>query len=161
MLFHCHREFTHRWAVECIACNYNHFGNELEVIKPLGSEFLNVLDCISSLCFNDHLSHPANTHKAHRINKLEETTASRKPEYTKKKQKEMAEREMVKKLSAVSKKASVILRDPVQRAEWEDKHRAALREASKHQRMPDAKGKPAVPARLCDYVRRELSKQTK
>ena len=39
----------------------------------------------------------------------------RKPEYTKKKQKEMAEREMVKKLSAVSKKASVILRDPVQR----------------------------------------------
>jgi hypothetical protein len=68
---------------------------------------------------------------------------------------------MVKKLSAVSKKASVILRDPVQRAEWEDKHRAALREASKHQRMPDAKGKPAVPARLCDYVRRELSKQTK
>ena len=50
-------------------------GNELEVIKPLGSEFLNVLDCISSLCFNDHLSHPANTHKAHRINKLEEATA--------------------------------------------------------------------------------------
>ena len=89
------------------------------------------------------------------------TAYCRKPQYTKKKQKEMAEREMVKKLSAVSKKASVILRDPVQRAEWEDKHRAALREASKHQRMPDAKGKPAVPARLCDYVRRELSKQTK
>lgn len=85
----------------------------------------------------------------------------RKPEYSKKKQKEMAERQAVKKLSAVSKKASVILRDPVQRAEWEDKHRAALREASKHQRMPDAKGRPAVPARLCDYVRRELSKQTK
>ena len=32
-------------------------------------------------------------------------------------------------------------------------------EASKHQRMPDAKGKPAVPARLWDYIRHELSKQ--
>ena len=83
----------------------------------------------------------------------------RKPVYSKKKQKEMAEREMVKKLSAVSKKASVILRDPVQRAEWEDKHRAALREASKHQRMPDAKGKPYVPGRLYDFIKRELYKE--
>jgi hypothetical protein len=136
--FTAHREFTHRWVVECIACNYNHFGNELEVIKPLGDHYLRPI--------------PGRTGYA---------AYCRKPEYPKKKQKEMAEREMVKKLSAVSKKASVILRDPVQRAEWEDKHRAALREASKHQRMPDAQGKPAVPARLCDYVRRELSKQTK
>jgi hypothetical protein len=85
----------------------------------------------------------------------------RKPEYSKKKQKEMAEREAVKKLSKVSVKASAILRDPILRAEWEEKYRAALREASKHQRMPNAKGKPAVPGRLCDYVRRELHKEEK
>ena len=60
--FTAHREFTHRWVVECIACNYNHFGNELEVIKPLGSEFLNVLDCISSLCFSEK---PVTTQSLH------------------------------------------------------------------------------------------------
>ena len=85
----------------------------------------------------------------------------RKPEYSKKKQKEMAEREMVKKLSKVSAEASAILRDPVMRAEWEMKYRAALREASKHQRMPDEKGKPYVPGRLCDYVRKELHRELK
>ena len=82
-----------------------------------------------------------------------------KPVYSKQKQKEMAEREAVKKLSLVSREASVILRAPVLRAEWQTKYDAAKREASKHQRMPDKKGKPAVPGRLCDYVRRELSKQ--
>ena len=85
----------------------------------------------------------------------------RKPEYSKKKQKEMAERKMVKQLTEVSKEASAILRDPVRRAKWEAKYRAALREASKHQRMPDAKGKPHVPGRLCDYVRKELAKKAK
>ena len=85
----------------------------------------------------------------------------RKPEYSKKKQKEMAERPIVKSFAAVSAEASVILKDPVRRAEWEAKYRAALREASKHQRMPDAKGKPYVPGRLCDYVRKELAKQAK
>ena len=85
----------------------------------------------------------------------------RKPEYSKKKQKEMAERPMVKKLSEVSKEASAILQDPVRRAEWQEKYRAALREASKHQRMPDKDGKPYVPGRLCDFVRKELYKQTK
>ena len=83
----------------------------------------------------------------------------RKPVYSKQKQKEMANREAVKKLSAVSTKASAILRDPVLRAEWQEKYDAAKREASRHQRMPDAKGKPAVPGRLCDYVRRELSRR--
>ena len=83
----------------------------------------------------------------------------RKPEYSKKKQKEMAQREAVKKLSAVNIEASAILRDPALRAEWQEKYNAALREASKHQRLPDKKGKPAVPGRLCDYVRRELSKE--
>ena len=83
----------------------------------------------------------------------------RKPKYSKKKQLEMAERKEVKRLSEVSKEASAILRDPVRRAQWQEKYDAAKREASKHQRMPDAKGKPAVPGRLCDYVRKELSKQ--
>ena len=85
----------------------------------------------------------------------------RKPEYSKKKQKEMAGRKMVKQLTEISKEASAILKDPVRRAEWEEKYQAALREASKHQRMPDANGKPYVPGRLCDYVRKELAKQAK
>ena len=85
----------------------------------------------------------------------------RKPEYSKNKQKEMAEREMVKTLSQVSAEASRILRDPVLKATWEEKYRAALREASKHQRMPDEKGKPHVPGRLYDYIKRELYKAMK
>ena len=84
-----------------------------------------------------------------------------KPDYSKLKRKEMSERPMVKAFSQVSAEASAILRDPVQREAWAEKHRAALREASRHQRMPDAKGKPAVPARLCDFIRKELSKVTK
>ena len=85
----------------------------------------------------------------------------RKPEYSKKKQKEMAERPIVKSFAAVSAEASAILKDPMRRAEWEAKYRAALREASKHQRMPDANGKPYVPGRLCDFVRKELAKQAR
>ena len=85
----------------------------------------------------------------------------KKPEYSKKKQKEMAQRKMVKQLTEISKEARAILKDPVRRSEWEDKYQAALREASKHQRMPDANGKPYVPGRLCDFVRKELAKQAK
>ena len=85
----------------------------------------------------------------------------RKPEYSKKKQKEMAGRKMVKQLTEVSKEASAILKDPVRRAEWEEKYQAVLREASKHQRMPDANGKPYVPGRLYDYIKRELNKSIK
>lgn len=81
----------------------------------------------------------------------------RKPDYSKKERKEMAERPMVKAFSQVSAEASTILRDPILREEWAEKHRAALREASKHQRMPKD-GKPAVPARLYDYIKRELFK---
>ena len=80
-----------------------------------------------------------------------------KPDYSKKKREEMAERPMVKAFSQVSAEASAILRDPVLREEWAMKHRAALREASKHQRMPKD-GKPAVPARLYYYIKRELFK---
>ena len=81
----------------------------------------------------------------------------KKPEYSKKKQKEMAERPIVKSFAAVSAEASVILKDPVRRAEWEAKYRATLREASKHQRMPNANGKPPVPARLYDFIKHEIS----
>ncbi len=81
-----------------------------------------------------------------------------KPDYSKKKRKEMSERPMVKAFSQVSTEASAILRDPVQREAWAEKHRAALREASRHQRMPDEKGKPVVPARLYDYIKKELFK---
>ena len=80
-----------------------------------------------------------------------------KPDYSKNKRKEMSQRPMVKAFSEVSAEASAILRDPVQREAWENQHRTALREASKHQRMPQ-KGKPVVPARLYDYVKRELFK---
>mgnify|MGYP006050767085 CR=1 FL=1 len=80
-----------------------------------------------------------------------------KPDYSKLKRKEMSERPMVKAFSQVSAQASAILRDPVLREEWAVKHRTALREASKHQRMPKD-GKPAVPARLYDYIKRELFK---
>ena len=85
----------------------------------------------------------------------------KKPEYSKKKQKEMAGRKIVKQLTEVSKEASAILKDPVRRAEWKEKYQAALREASKHQRMPDANGKPYVPGRLYDYIKRELNKSIK
>lgn len=85
----------------------------------------------------------------------------RKPEYSKAKKKEMAERPMVKSFTEVTKEASAILKDPIRKAEWETKYQTALREASKHQRMSDAKGKPYVPGRLCDYVRKELAKNAK
>ena len=81
-----------------------------------------------------------------------------KPDYSKKKRKEMSERPMVKAFSSICKEASAIMHDEVQKAEWTAKHIAAKQEASKHQRMPDAKGKPAVPARLYDYVKKELFK---
>ena len=71
----------------------------------------------------------------------------------------MAERLAVKEFSSICKEASAIMRDEAQKAEWTAKHLAAKREASKHQRLPQANGKPAVPERLWDYIRHELSKQ--
>ncbi|MBR2486972.1 MAG: hypothetical protein IKB46_04185, partial [Paludibacteraceae bacterium] len=58
----------------------------------------------------------------------------RKPDYSKAKRKEMAERPVVKSFAAVSAEASAILNDPVRRAEWQEKYITALRNASKHQR---------------------------
>ena len=84
----------------------------------------------------------------------------RKPDYSKAKRKEMAKRPMVKNLAEVTKEASAILNDPARCAEWEEKYSAALREASKHQRMPKKDGKPPVPGRLYDFIKRELIKTT-
>ena len=83
----------------------------------------------------------------------------RKPQYSKKQKEEMAERPAVKAFSTICKEASAIMRDEAQKAEWTAKHLAAKREANKHQRLPQANGKPAVPERLWDYIRHELSKQ--
>jgi hypothetical protein len=83
----------------------------------------------------------------------------RKPQYTQKQKKEMAEHPTAKAFSSLCKRASAIMRDEAQKAEWTAKHLAAKREASKHQRLPQANGKPAVPERLWDYIRHELSKQ--
>ena len=85
----------------------------------------------------------------------------RKPEYSKAKKKEMAAHAVVQNFRSINEEACAILRNPEQKALWQEKHLQALREASKHQRMPDAKGKPYVPGRLCDYVRKELAKQAK
>lgn len=43
----------------------------------------------------------------------------RKPEYSKAKRNEMAERPIVKSFAAISAEASAILQDPVRRAEWQ------------------------------------------
>ena len=83
----------------------------------------------------------------------------RKPQYTQKQKKEMAEHPTAKAFASLCKRASAIMRDEAQKAEWTAKHLAAKREASKHQRLPQANGKPAVPERLWDYIRHELSKQ--
>ena len=83
----------------------------------------------------------------------------RKPQYTQKQKEDMAEHPTAKAFSSLCKKASAIMRDEAQKAEWTAKHLAAKREASKHQRLPQANGKPAVPERLWDYIRHELSKQ--
>ena len=85
----------------------------------------------------------------------------RKPEYSKTKKKEMAAHAVVQNFRSINEEACAILRDPAQKALWQEKHLQALREASKHQRMPDANGKPYVPGRLCDFVRKELAKQAK
>lgn len=84
---------------------------------------------------------------------------SRKPRVSKADAKKMAERPMVKKFSEVTKRAAAILKDEALKAEWQQKHLEAMREASRHQRPTGPKGKPAVPERLYDFIRHELSKE--
>ena len=86
-------------------------------------------------------------------------TVCKKPHYSKQALSAMAQRPAVLRLSAVTKQASAILRDEAQKAEWQRRHLAAKREASRHQRSADSKGRPAVPERLYDFIRCELSKK--
>ena len=81
----------------------------------------------------------------------------RKPNYSKAKKKEMAEHLVVKNFRSINEEACAILRDLEQKALWQEKHLQALREASKHQRMPKSNGKPPVPVRLYDFVKHEIS----
>ena len=81
----------------------------------------------------------------------------RKPEYSKAKKKEMAEHFVVQNFRSINEEACAILHDPEQKALWQEKHMQALREASKHQRMPNANGKPPVSARLYDFIKHEIS----
>lgn len=83
-----------------------------------------------------------------------------KPRYPKEELAKMAQRPAVLKFSAVTKQASAILKDATQKAEWKERHLEAKREASRHQKHADAKGNPAVPVRLYDFIRRELSKES-
>ena len=109
------------------------------------------LESIGGSIDNDHYLRPISGRPGY-------AAYCRKPDYSKQKRQEMSERPIVKSFSQVSTKASAILRNPIQREIWAEKHFAALREASRHQRMPDEKGKPVVPARLYDYIKKELFK---
>lgn len=80
--------------------------------------------------------------------------------YSKKEKEAMAQRPAVLKFSAITKQAAAILKDPAQKAQWQQRHIEAKREASRHQKHADINGKPAVPARLYDFIRHELSKET-
>ena len=81
----------------------------------------------------------------------------RKPEYSKAKKKEMAAHAVVQNFRSINEEACAILHDHEQKALWQEKHLQALREASKHQRMPKANGKPPGPARLYDFIKHEIS----
>lgn len=85
----------------------------------------------------------------------------RKPKYTKKEKEAMRETDRAKRFGSLVAEARLIYNDPVQRAEWAQKHAAALREASRHPKMPDKDGRVAVPSRLWDYIQRELWKRYK
>ena len=73
----------------------------------------------------------------------------KKPRYTKKQKKKMAERPIVRRFCEVNAEASAIFHDPVLKAEWQERHNAAKREGSRHNVY--------VQERLWDYVRHELS----
>ena len=73
----------------------------------------------------------------------------KKPRYSKKDRKKMAQRPQIQRFNAVNKEAQQIYHDPVLRAEWEARHLAFQREARK-------KGEYTYP-RLWDYIRHELN----
>ena len=73
----------------------------------------------------------------------------KKPRYTKKQKRKMAERPTVQRFCEVNAEAHAIFQDPVRKAEWQARHVAARQDASRHNYY--------VPVRLWDYVRHELN----
>ena len=73
-----------------------------------------------------------------------------KPHYTKARKRKMAQRPQVQRFCQVNAEAKAIWHNPELKAEWEAKHREALREGSRHNRY--------VPVRLWDYIRHEINR---
>jgi len=73
----------------------------------------------------------------------------KKPKYSKKQRKEMAERPAVKRFCQVTAEASAIMRDPVLRKEWEERHLEFQRAAKKAGEYPYT--------RFWDYLRHTLN----
>ena len=75
----------------------------------------------------------------------------KKPHYTKAQKKKMAQRPQVQRFCAVNKEASEIMHNPVLKAEWEERHKAFRREASRHREYEYP--------RLWDFIRHMLNKE--
>lgn len=76
----------------------------------------------------------------------------KKPTYSAKLKKKKAEAATVKHFTDVMKEAKRQYNDPELRAEWQAKHEAAKREASKHPKGYREDVKPQVPYRLWEYI---------
>jgi len=75
----------------------------------------------------------------------------KKPKYSKTRKKKMAERPMVKQFCNVNTEASVIWHDPVQKAEWAERHRLFQKEAKRRNEYEYP--------RLWDYIRHVLNEE--
>ena len=74
-----------------------------------------------------------------------------KPKYTKAQKKKMAQRPQVQRFCQVNAEASVIWHNPEQKAVWEKRHRAFMREAKRRNEY--------TYPRLWDYIRHELNRE--
>lgn len=74
-----------------------------------------------------------------------------KPKYTKAQRKKMAQRPQVQRFREVNAEASVIFHNPEQKAEWQKRHAAFIREAKRRNEY-------AYP-RLWDFIRHELNRE--
>ena len=81
-----------------------------------------------------------------------------KPKYSKTQQKQMGEREMVKKFTDINALAKAIYNDATLRAEWEQRHQEALQKTRRHPKK-GKDSKPVIPVRLWDYIKKELNKE--
>lgn len=78
-----------------------------------------------------------------------EMAVCKKPKYTKKQRKAMAQRPQIKRFNEVNAEAQRIYHDPVLRAEWEQRHAAFRAEAHKRNEYEYP--------RLWDFIRHELN----